>query len=456
VFVLWGVFVGCLDFTDNSFITHLATGRLILDGSFPRHDVYSFTALGEPWVIQSWLASVVYAALERIGDSNTIHVLTAALCGATAGCVWLLTRPARGLVVRVGVAGLSVAVGSFAWSERPLMFGLLGLCIVLLVLEERIPVWVVLPVMWLWANSHGSFPLALVACLAVAAGRRLDGEHPAHELRVAAYVAVGTLLAVIGPLGLQILIFPFHLLGRSEVLQHIIEWQSPSFDGMWARLFLLQVCLAVVGLARRSSYRTAIPLVVFVALSLLSARNVAVAAIVMTPGMARSFSGIGSLTGDRPLRFGWVVAALIMVVAGAQMVSVLEDDGWDYSLYPVQGLAWAEDTGLLSSDQRLLAPDYVGNFLEGTRGTEANVFIDDRYDMYPDAVVDDYVAVVGGNERWREVLESWDITRVVWHGDEPLAQLLRDDPNWHVAWQDGDWVFFCQRGSAGCSRAPGA
>ena len=63
-FAVWGLSIGIDQLSDNSFFTHLATGRLILDHGIPHHDVYSFTAPGEPWVVQSWLASVLYGWID--------------------------------------------------------------------------------------------------------------------------------------------------------------------------------------------------------------------------------------------------------------------------------------------------------------------------------------------------------------------------------------------------------
>ena len=69
------------------------------------------------------------------------------------------------------------------------MIGLVLLGVTLLVAEERFPAWVLLPVFWLWVNSHGSFPLGLVALACYALGRRLDGERRPPELRALAWAA---------------------------------------------------------------------------------------------------------------------------------------------------------------------------------------------------------------------------------------------------------------------------
>ena len=50
---------------DNSFLWHLRTGELILDHGIPHRDPYSFTAAGTHWIAQSWLAELMYGALDR-------------------------------------------------------------------------------------------------------------------------------------------------------------------------------------------------------------------------------------------------------------------------------------------------------------------------------------------------------------------------------------------------------
>src|SRR3954447_3092928 len=75
VFALFGFGVGIERLSDNSFFTHLATGRWILDHGIPRRDFYSFTAPGSKWVVQSWLAEVLYAQLDRSFGAFGIRVL---------------------------------------------------------------------------------------------------------------------------------------------------------------------------------------------------------------------------------------------------------------------------------------------------------------------------------------------------------------------------------------------
>src|SRR5688572_33360769 len=94
-----GVLLELQPLKDNSFFTHIATGRLILDrGSVPSTDPYTFTAAGEPWVVQSWLVSVLYATAESLAGINGVRLVVGALAGFLAALGWRLLRPVDGLV----------------------------------------------------------------------------------------------------------------------------------------------------------------------------------------------------------------------------------------------------------------------------------------------------------------------------------------------------------------------
>ncbi len=452
-FVLWGWVIGLARLSDNSLFTHLATGRLILDGTFPSSDPYSFTAAGEPWVVQSWLVSLIYATAERAGGAGAIQLVAAAVSAAVAGLVWLLSAPAKTLIGRLITCAFVLGVGGVAWSQRPFLFGLLFLAIALLAAEGRVSPLVMLPVFWLWVNSHGSFPLGLVAIAALLIGRRLDGGDASVEQRTLLWAGAGTLLGVVGPLGLRALAFPVELLGRQETLSEIVEWQSPDFSSNWTRLFLVQAMVAIVLVARRPSYRVAIPLVIFLAAALLGTRNISVASIVFVPGMAVGWVGVGRLTGDESgpvAKIGVAAVALVMVFTASVR---LGEQHWDLSRYPVDATVWLDQQGALGRDSRIVARERVGNFFHLVFGTDQAVFFDDRVDMYPEPVVDDLLTLDRAQPGWSEVLDRWEAEAVLWERDTPLAQLLAADPAWRIPYVDDDWVVACRVELEWCAAA---
>ena len=446
-FALWGLSIGIDRLSDNSLFTHLVTGRLILESGIPRHDVYSFTAHGEPWVVQSWLASWIYGLVESWHGANGLRVLMGLLTAALGAMVWRLTRPAKTLIGRILISGFVLGVASSVWAPRPLLMGLLLLSLALLAVEGGLdPRWLV-PIFWLWVNVHGSFPLGLVTIGAFWLRSRLDGKPATREWRCGLWAFLGIALGAINPLGPVMLVFPVRLLGRMDVLRQVIEWQSPSFSLAWTRLFLLEVVVAVVVLVRRPRYRAAIPLVLFTAAALLGARNVAVASMVLIPGMARGLTGLGTINGDKRTPAA-AIALVALLVAGLVVTSSsLDQPAWQLETFPVDAVAWMDANGLHRDDLHVASGDTVGNYLELLYGEDAGAFIDDRVDMYPPEVVNDYLTLLHGAAGWRDVLDRRQVDVVLWGKSQALTGLVTESHDWRILYQDASWSVACRRGA---------
>lgn len=446
-FVAAGVAIGLRSLGDNSFLTHLATGRLILDsGSVPSVDPFTFTAHGEPWVVQSWLASVLYASAEQVGGLDGIRVVMGAIAGFLAGLSWHLLRPAGGVVGRLGVGAMALTVGGGLWTERPYMIGLLAFALLATAAEGRVsPVWLLLAG-WVWVNVHGSFPLGIVYLVVVAVGSRLDGGDGAVELRCLRWALPGMLAGVIGPLGPGVLLFPAQLLGRQDLLANVIEWQAPSFTSLSERAFLLQVMVAVVLLARRPSVRGALVVAVFTAAALLGSRNVVVASLAFLPTMALALRGLGSVSSEDRPRYAPVVG-LAGALLGVLLVSArLALPSLNVEKYPVDALAYLEEAEVDLRTHHLAAPDYVGNFLEYVYGPGERVFYDDRFDMFPEDVSTAALAVAHVDPNLFGELSRYDIELITIPRSSPLSLVLALEPGWRMLYQDEGWSLACIRG----------
>ncbi|MGI8661747.1 MAG: hypothetical protein ACR2LQ_00860 [Acidimicrobiales bacterium] len=395
--------------------------------------------------MQSWLASVLYGGVDRLGGAGALLVLMGVVACGLAILVWSLTRPAGTVVPRLALAIVLLAIGVSYWTERPLTLGLVALCVALLCAEGRLhPRWLV-AIFWVWVNVHGSFPLGLLALGALAFGRRLDGERPARELEALKWALLGCLIGGLNPLGPRLLVFPVELISKQGVLHNVIEWQSPAFTSQSDRAYLLLIVLSIVGLVRRPSWRAAVPLVVFVPLSLLSTRNIAVASIVVLPGAAAGLAGLGSLTGD-VRRSTFRVAGATLVALGAIFgVGAVRSGPLDLHDYPAAAVDYARSAGLLAKGSRLVTQDFVGNYVDLVQGPQHETFIDDRFDMLPSALVDDYVVLLGGKPGWQRILDRYEASAVLWKRDTPLAQLLEESSSWTIVYRDGAYVIARRR-----------
>lgn len=447
---------GASALADNSFLTHLTTGRMILDGHFPRTDPYSFTAHGEPWIVQSWFASVVYALGERIGNGVGIRLIASLLSAILAGVLWRLTRPARTVASRLLAVVPMILIGTVTWGYRPLLFGLVGFALVLLVLtEERDPRWLV-PVMWVWVNTHGSFPLGLVLVVVYGIGVRFDRGSIAHVLRTLEWVVLGTLLGAVNPIGPKLLWFPVDLLRRQQDLAFMLEWQAPRFTDTWQRIFLLMVVVSVALVPRLPSgrrYRLIFPALVFLALGLTSTRNMTVASFAFVPLLAAGVAGLGGLSDRVRSRVHDVVVASMALLTIALVGLRLAGPSFDLRSYPVGAIDQLDRMGRLGSDHRIAAPDFVGNYLEFRTDGRTLIFVDDRVDMFPASVIDDEKTLFLGRSRWSEVLDRWHIDTVLWQKESPLGSLLAESQRWRMTGSFEDegssttWVIYERIGS---------
>src|SRR5690242_12338556 len=166
LFAVAGWCIGLRRLGDNSFLWHWRTGGYILDHGIPHADIYSFTVPGAKWVAQSWLAEVAYALADRIAGGFGIQLLIA-ITGAVITTLLYRTalRTAKDRVRAAALATVALASIVTVWSERPLLFGLLGMAALVYIVEfpntwvGRRPLVTIPVVLWLWANVHGTYEL---------------------------------------------------------------------------------------------------------------------------------------------------------------------------------------------------------------------------------------------------------------------------------------------------------
>lgn len=441
----WGAALASAPLNDNSFFTHLATGRIILgEGRVPTRDPYTFTASDEAWTVQSWLASVAYAGAERLAATLGLRLLVLGVFVAAASVLWRLTRPAASLPVRFVLAALALFVATGLWTERPYMVGVVGIGLVWLALDGAIPWWTMVPLLWVWGNSHGSFLFAGGLVVAVLVGGALDRgrsdwrQVPRDEARVAGAVLVGTILVAAGPLGFRALTFPLTALRSSDVFGLVTEWQAPRFRLASELAFLGLVTLTLVLLARqRTTWRTIVPTAAFVAAALYAQRNIVMATVVLVAACAQTAPALGTLrSGDRP-RGGRPIAVAVAVVFVLAVANTLLTPAGSVDDYAARPLAWL---GEEPSQGRVVTDVLHGNLLEVLDGPTGSVFVDDRFDLLPQELFDDYLQLEGGGTRWSDVLDRYDADVVIWARGAPLATLLEDSAAWRVSFSDSTWL----------------
>ncbi len=437
---------------DNSMFVHLRTGiDMVTHWSIPRTDPYSFTAAGHRWIVQSWLAEGIYGLLSKYGDDRLVILLHIFLSGAAAFVIALLAR--AGSMARTLFAGaLPIALAWLSWTQRPLLFGVLAFALLIFVTTRRRSAWWLLPVAWVWVNTHGSWPTGIAWLAAFAIGERMDrGVFDKRTLKYAAYFGGGILLGAINPLGPRILIFFASAFGdRAKSFAAIVEWGSPSFhSASGAILALILMLVVAIGFRSIVPWRHLIPVLGLLFASLYANRNLSMLAVAIAPLLGHVLK-IERSTGKQPqtpsashdARVVIYVLGLVAFVGLSVVGRTVAQNPYELKMYPVAALNRMSEEGLLDPNHNVLGRETTGCFRIWRVGKEARVFIDDRIDMYPASVSADYLHLYGTNKEVQPILDKYRIDVVLWESDKSLSQLLAVDPRWKTQFKEGDWTVF--------------
>jgi hypothetical protein len=304
----------------------------------------------------------------------------------------------------------------------------------------RSPGWVLLPLMVVWANLHGSFILGLALIGPFALEALISGwRNWRVVLRNWTLVTLGAVLAaLINPTGILGLLFPLHLMSLSA-LSFIAEWSSFSFDRLKSfevtllvalffclfrgvRIPLIRLAL-LLGLLHMALQRQRFSTVLILAGALLLAEPIAA---VLKPRVNRSTGGSRTL----PLKATAVAAAFVACFAALRLEIPIGITNAPFA--PVAALASVPDNIL----QKPVFNDYeFGGYLifKGIRP-----FIDGRADMYGDEFMRNYV---GLHELDDDTINTWlNKYGVVWaivHSDYRRGRIFdRPLPGWRMHYQD--------------------
>jgi len=213
---------------------HIAAGRwMLVHRALPAADPFSFTQAGAHWVPGEWLGELALAAVYAGTSWGGVIVLSAACFGVAIGLLaWFLSRRLGPLpAVIAALAGAVLVLPHLLARPHVMALPLLVLwCGALLAARDdgRPPPWVLLPVMVLWANLHGSFLFGIALagfCGVEAVLRPAPGQsRPAEARRWAGFVLAALIAALVTPNGVATLVQPFRLMAMPALQTGFGEW----------------------------------------------------------------------------------------------------------------------------------------------------------------------------------------------------------------------------------------
>jgi hypothetical protein len=415
---------------ESDLFFRIEAGRQILARhGLPRVNLYSFTFPDYPDLDTSWLFEVAAAALyARGGFAAVVLAKTAVVVGAFAGAFFVCVRRGAGAAASAVALAAAAFVGRERFVERPHIFSLAGLVMVLAISDalgraaranHRLAI-AVLAAMIVWANLHAGVFVApaLLALSAVAA--RIDGRAGPRAL---AWLAAGAALATLAtPLGPRLLTY-LRLHTILPALHPVDEFRSATWISD-APLFVYMGAVVVAAWATRAR-GTLLPLAAMAALALQSARFGADFALYAAPVVAVALSRLGEKAVAT-----WATAAVLAALAVVPRVQAARAGGapiaigLDETALPLDAIRFVEESGLR---ERMYNDFETGSYLLFEGFPRYRVFVDPRLPAYPPEL--------------HALLGRADLTRAEW--DQAMRRFGVDSAllayaglNRRVAWWD--------------------
>jgi hypothetical protein len=443
---------------DNDFWWHLRTGELIFQHGIPRHDPYSWTAAGQPWVAHEWLGEAIIYAIERVlGYAGNVVFFDALIAGAMLLMYRLGRREGAGTRPLVALTLVSACVMGLFITPRPQMFTFALYAVFVYVLattDAAAPrrAWVLPPLMAVWVNLHLGFMFGLmvVALWTVASLYECVRGAPVDARQVLAIAAACVAAACLNPHGPAILWFPARYVFDSEVTQsYVAEWHRPGLLNPFHTAIFASAALLAWSVISRTRPRPFLVLLALAAsvLAMQAVRNAPFAALLVVPvagGMlARRWPSMRAER-DSSVRMPRHAAVALFAITAALVGSIAVSTGGGVSLwspsehgYPSQAVAYVAEH---EAGKRLLNDYTFGGYELSKLYPQTKVFIDGRSEFYGDAFLGDWLGLVRANPGWQQTLARYDPDVVLLTPDRPLIAELRKDPAWHEAYADAHAV----------------
>ena len=450
---------------DPDLFWHIHTGDWIrAHAAIPEVDSFSHTFAGRPLHLVDWLSDLLLSWVHSAGGLVGIEILSASL--ALAIMLVTVARTCRRHTPTLLITGgmLLIYAGSAGRIySRPQTFGLLFASIEVLLLEhalsasDNLPsrrcLWLLLPLVCLWSNLHGSSPLGLVLLALFVAGDLW--EHRGADVRTlmkstATWLLLfcttaGSMLLASNPIGRLEMCFA---LARSRFFHSVVtEWQPTEWQVLAGPIGLLGalVCIGLV-LDARAVRAWEWLLVAFSGwLASTAWRFVPFFALVAGPVGLRHWARV--LTEKIEPRIAkWRIAdatASAAIVGAAFVIAFAcnQPTRWlGGALRPTGGLArglFPENAARFIARERPLGPVFNsfhwGGYLMWAV-PDLRVFIDGRTEtLYDDAFLKENTDLAP--ENWRELFSKYGVTWAV-ITPCPVEEDIASDPDWATVYFD--------------------
>lgn len=433
----------------------LYTGRYITRHGLPHANDFTSVSHAALWVDQQWLAQVLYYCAWVAGGYRALAALSAALVTSGFAVLALVMRH-RGIspggMAAWTLAAFGACLGNTSIQAQSFGYLAFGLTLWLVLTDNESPrlrprTWLVIAVLVLWANTHGSVLLG-AGLVTVYAGYRAVTALRCGERRPAlAYLGLGGVAALcpgFTPYGTGILWYYGRFIGNSALSHNVPEWARPDLLNplSWG-FFALAAAAAITVIVRWRAGTRPDPVLLGLGAALLALALTGMRFQVWFAMGASLLAAdvLGRRSKARPaspvlLRTG-AVAFMTLALLCLGLLATTPASHF-VALVPRRALAAAAEAAARGPATRVLGDEWSGTpMLWLYPKTLGHVGIDVRLEEYSSQEIEayaDFLTLRG--RRWQRILGRYDIVVVSRRRHPQLADALTGLNGWRVVFQD--------------------
>lgn len=475
--VFYGACISGLVLKEPDICFLLASGRWIVEHGFtlPTTDPFSWTAelVGQDYVIEKWLTEVIFYELFHWTGAAGLLVFDAIILTLT-----FVVMPYRLLRLN-GVTGfpalsitfLATLVSFSHLAVRPEIFSFLFTAIILELLirmhRHRVAIhWPTLialtAITALWSNLHTLFLLALMILawesVCTFAERLLFFKGSERKINWTAPISLitCTLATLINPYGIRLWQYLPVIFGSFNDTNNEMQplTMATLEKSPLAYPFVLFALIALILLLMKGLRRSAEEGDLFfrsliiggIAGGVKAMRSIPVADLFLVAGLARVLGKPSNellpFGGDKfefgnPFDAAWISICSIAAGAGAFLMTTIippvipqSSTAFEVPMQAAEFIANSPPRGHMLNDP------HFGNVLMWNAKDAPPVFIDSRYNLYGNGLLQDYWTMVLMRPNWDKLMEKYGIDWVFLPPSLPLAKSLASHQDWHLDFQD--------------------
>jgi hypothetical protein len=454
---------------------HIRTGEFIVQNwTIPTRDIFSFRSPPIPWTAHEWLSEVIMALVHSAsGLTGTVVFFSFVIATTYLLLFRMLRQESQDVLLGLLIVGLAAVSSALHWLARPHIFSLAFTVIWYHLLNDfqyrqknRL---FLLPLLILvWVNLHGGYVLGICLLgiyvvgnlMASITDRGLNGKHFLQNAKSLLLIMLACILvSMINPQGYRILLFPFEVTSDRFLMDNVQEFLSPDFHKPLPFKYLLLLLIAILARSRPTvNWIELILILTFTYMALYSARYIPLFAIITGPILIRligqmkfSLPTIVSRSleerSERLSRVERQTSGYFWSIVGLSAVIALgAAGGYRYKFaepfFPVSAVELLRKENISGNS---FTHDAFGDYLIYAAWPQYRVFIDGRTDMYGTDSMKEYLTLARAMPGWKEILDKYAFSSILFDTHSQLASVLTEDKNWHLIHSDPLASIFLRR-----------